>query len=140
VCDQSHWEQWLRRITGQTTEASMRAVSRMVGVSHTTVQRWTRSGVPPDMIADLTVRFNADPIEALVLAGRLREEHVPRLNYAALVRYVPVEILAAELHRRAAGYSQSRPDTMRKTGTGPGAGPAATDAAVRPSFRLTSKD
>ena len=137
MCDELHWARWLCHITGQTT---MRAVARRLDVSHTTVQRWTRSGVPPDMIAELTVRFNADPIEALVLAGRLREEHVPRLNYAALVRYVPVEILAAELHRRAAGYSQSRPDTMRKTGTGPGAGPAATDAAVRPSFRLTSKD
>jgi len=137
LCDVRHWEQWLKTITGQTT---MRAVARRLDVSHTTVQRWTRSGVPPDMIAELTVRFNADPIEALVLAGRLREEHVPRLNYAALVRYVPVEVLAAELHRRAAGYSQTRPDTMRKTGTGPGAGPAPTDAAVRPSFRLTSKD
>ena len=132
-----HWARWLCTITGQTT---MRAVARKIGRSHTTVQRWVKDGVPPDVIAELTVRFNADPIEALVLAGRLREEHVPRLNYAALVRYVPVEVLAAELHRRAAGYSQSRPDTMRKTGTGPDAGPAATDAAVRPQLRLTSKD
>lgn len=112
--DELHWAQWLCRITGET---SMRAVARKVGVSHTQVQRWTREGVPTERIADLTVRFNADPIEALVLAGRLREEHVPHLNYAAIVRYAPVEVLAKELARRATIYSTTRPDSLRKTRT-----------------------
>jgi len=134
--DELHWARWLCTVTRET---SMRAVARKLGVSHTTVQNWSRNGVPPEKVSDITARFGADPIEALVLTGWLREDHVPHLNYAALVRYVPVEVLAAELHRRAAGYSQTRPDTMRKTGIGAGHGPDMTDAAVRPSFRLTSK-
>ena len=134
--DQLHWARWLRMITGETT---VRAIARRVGVSHSTVHRWMSKGIEPEKAAELAVRFYADPIEAAVLTGWLREDDVANLNYEALVRYVPVEFLAAELHRRAHGYSQTRPDTMRKTRTGAG-GPAPSDITSRQSFRLTSKD
>ena len=135
MCEHN-WRQWLTNLTGEDSE---RKIARKVGRSHTTVQRWLANGVPPQAVSELTARFGGDPIEALVLTGWLKDEHVPNLNYAALVRYVPVAVLAEELHRRAAGYSQTRPDTLRKTRTGHGEGPRPSDVHERPSFRLTSK-
>jgi len=133
---ESHWERWLRTVTRET---SMRGVARKIGVSHTTVQNWVRNGVPTEKVAEITHRFGADPIEALVLTGLVREEHVPHLNYEEIVKYVPVEVLAGELSRRATLYSQTRPDPMRKVRTSISAGPHPADANARHSFRLTTK-
>ena len=113
--DDLHWARWL---TAVTRAESMREVARRVGVSHTTIQNWVRSGVPPDKVSEIMMRFGADPIEALVLTGWLPEERVPHLNYAEIVKYIPIAVLAAEMSRRATIYSQTRPDTLRKTHTG----------------------
>lgn len=134
--DELHWARWLCRITSQT---SMRGVALRVGVSHTTVQRWTRDGVPPDRITELTVRFNADPIESLVLAGHLREEDIPHLNYAALVKYAPLHVLEDEIHSRISTYARTREDPLRKTGTGI-RHPKPSDITAQSSFQLSSKN
>jgi hypothetical protein len=79
----------------------MRGVARAVGVSHTTVQRWITSGVPPSTVWDITLRFNGDPVAALVVLGGIEPDEVQRLNLAAIVRYADADILTAELHSRA---------------------------------------
>ena len=135
MCERN-WRAWLSSVTG---EDSTRGIARKVGRSHTQVQRWIANGVPPSVVAELTTRFHADPIEALVLTGWLDDEHVPHLNYTALVEYIPVQVLAKELSRRAAIYSRTRPDPLRKTRTGHGTGPQPTDVHERPSFRLSTK-
>jgi len=66
----------------------------------------------------LIVKFGCDPIEAMVVWGFLLETDIQRLNFEAMVRYIPVEVLAAEVARRAAVYSETRPDSERKTGVG----------------------
>ena len=66
----------------------------------------------------IIVRFNCDPIEAMVVWGYLDETDIPQLNFGALVRYIPVDVLAGEVARRAAVYSETRPDTERKTSVG----------------------
>jgi hypothetical protein len=135
--DEQERHNWLVSVTG---EDKVRGIARKVGVSHTQVQRWIREGIPPSRIAELTVRFGADPIEALVLSEWLEDEHVEHLNYQALVKYVPVQILAGELMHRASIYSKTRPDPLRKTTTGVQASvPHPTDINSRHAFRLTAR-
>lgn len=102
---------WLRDTTGEKT---LRGVGRACGVSHSTVQRWLRGGIPTERLTELMVRFNCDPIEACVVWGILLDEHVAQLNYEALVRYAPMEVLTEEVHRRAVEYRTIRPDQERK--------------------------
>ena len=134
--DDTKWARWLRTVTRKDTE---RDIAAAAGVSHTTVQRWARKGVPPDKVSEMMAKFGADPIEALVLTGWLREEHIPLLNYTALVQYAPGDVLAAELHHRASRYIKANyPDVLRKTRTGL-SGPSPSDSNHRQSFRLTAK-
>jgi len=135
MCEHN-WREWLTNLTGEDSE---RKIARKVGRSHTTVQRWLAHGVPAQAVSELTARFGGDPIEALVLTGWLKDEHVAGLNYAALVKYVPADVLANELARRADLYVQTEPDRLRKTRTGHGAGPGPSDVLPRSSFRLTTK-
>ena len=92
------WEDWLR---ATTHEESGRDIAKAVGVSHTTVQRWIRTGVPPPTVWELTLRFRGDPVAALIVLGRITPEQVAELNFPAALRYVPEDELTAELHRRA---------------------------------------
>jgi hypothetical protein len=141
--------QWLCTVTGETT---MRGVARKVGVSHTTVQRWINSGVPPSTVWDITLRFNGDPIAALVVMGRIEPDEVQRLNLAAIVRYADADILTAELHARA---MRERVKTERSDAfdgapfvledenppTGQSRGSLGrSDTLTRQSFRLTGKE
>jgi hypothetical protein len=132
------WGRWLYEVTG---EDKVRGVARAAGVSHTTVARWIENGVPPERVAELTVKFGADPIAGLVLIGWLREEDVARMNYAAVVQYAPADVLAAELLKRATRYIAAQyPDTLRKTRTGLDDGPQVDDVEGRMALRLTSKN
>lgn len=110
---------------GITREESARAIARATGVSHTTVQRWISKGVPAEIVWELTVRFNADPIEALILLERITPDQTAVLNYSAIVKYAPDHALTAEIHRRALQRHAQRP---RKS-----------DVLPRQSFRLSAK-
>jgi hypothetical protein len=66
--------------------------------------------VPVQTAWDLTVRFRGDPIETLVLLGRIRPEDVPGLNYTELVKYAPADALTQELHSRTVTVLRAHPD------------------------------
>lgn len=106
---------WLRQATGKET---IRAIATQSGVSHTTVQRWLKNGIPAGALWELIVRFRTDPIEALVVWGFLEDARVAGINYEALVKYAPLEVLTAELNRRALEYRKKNPDPTRKVGVG----------------------
>jgi hypothetical protein len=72
--DDTKWVRWLRTVT---REDSVRGIAKAAGVSHTTVQRWIVKGVPPPTVWELTVRFKADPILAMIVLGRVTTEQVP---------------------------------------------------------------
>lgn len=106
--EETKWFRWLRSLTKESSE---RAMAKRVGVSHTTVQRWVRSGVPPNTAWKLCVRFKGDPIQLIVLLGKIQPEHVPVLNWYAVVRYVPAEVLTAEVHARTVRVLRETPGT-----------------------------
>ena len=106
---------WLRDATGETT---VRGAARKCGVSHTTIQRWLKSGLPAGVMCEMMVQYNLDPIEAAVVWGFLPDEHIGLLNYEAMARYVPIRVLTQELDRRVAVYSATRPDSERRESVG----------------------
>lgn len=106
---------WIESATGSDT---IRGAAAVIGVSHVTVSRWIRSGMPVGTLTGLIVEYNCDPIEALVVWGYLRDTDIPRLNFAALVKYVPGEILTAEVHNRYTDYLSKQPDPYQKTSVG----------------------
>jgi len=109
--DDAKWERWLRTVTH---ENSVRGIARATGRSHTTVQRWVANGVPVQTVWELTLRFRSDPVQALIVLGRLTPEQVPRLNWAEIVRYAPAEVLTAELHGRTVTALTARPEVDPK--------------------------
>ena len=116
MCDSAKWLHWLAATTGET---SIRGIAKRVGVSHTTVQRWALSGVPAQRAWELTVRFNGDPIATLVILGRVTQDQVPHLNYAAIMRYAPAQALTKELHDRTVHVLSAQPEIdPRKTDVG----------------------
>ena len=116
MCDSTQWLQWLIATTG---EKSTRGIARRVGVSHTTVQRWALTGVPPQRAWELTVRFRGDPIATLVILGRVAPDEVSHLNFGAIVRYAPAQALTKELHARTEQVLTARPEIdPRKTEVG----------------------
>ena len=109
--DDTKWERWLRTVT---RENSVRGIARASGRSHTTVHRWIVSGVPPSAVWELTLRFRADPIETLIVLGRVTPEQVTQLNWAAVVQYAPAEVLTAELHSRTVTALRAQPEVDPK--------------------------
>jgi hypothetical protein len=107
----ARWANWLRDVTGEDT---VRGIARKVGRSHTQVQRWIAKGVPPDTVWEITLRFKADPVSALIALGRVTPEQVPQLNWAEIVRYAPAEVLTAELHNRTVTALRARPEVDPK--------------------------
>jgi hypothetical protein len=73
----------------------------------------------------LTLKFRGDPVQALVVLGRVEPDKVHELNFDAIVKHAPSETLTAELHRRAL-------EQRRR--------PRRADTIGRQSFRLTSKE
>jgi hypothetical protein len=122
---QEVWRDWLRRITGAQTS---RGIAEKIGTSHTTVQRWCKTGIPPAHVFKLSIRFNADIYRTLVLFEWLEDGDVEAMNLEAAVRHFPEDVLAAEIHRRAVARA------VRAQG------PALSDTIGRQSFRLTGKD
>jgi hypothetical protein len=106
---------WVQNTTGEKT---IGAAAQQLGVPRATLSRWLKSGMPIGSLVPLIVRFECDPIEASVVWGHLQDQDVARLNYEALVRYIPIATLTAELERRVAVYSATRPDSERKTSAG----------------------
>ena len=102
----TEWGRWLTRLTGETSE---RAIAKRVGVSHTTIQRWVKSGVPPSQAWGLVVRFKGDPIEVIVLLGKIQPSDVQRLNWDAVVKYAPARVLTEELHERTVRATTDTP-------------------------------
>lgn len=106
---------WLQEATGETT---IRGAARAANVSHATVNRWLKNGAPIRAVMEITVRFELDLIEALVVWGHLPDEDVPKLNYQALTKYFPGEVLTCEVHRRYVDYMSKQPDPYQKTTVG----------------------
>lgn len=88
------------------------------------MQRWVEKGIPPPKIWEICLRFQGDPVQALILLGRITPDQVSDLNHEALVQYAPTVALTGELHRRAVKRENL---------------PQLTDTMTRQSFRLTSK-
>lgn len=118
---ETKWALWLRTVT---KEDSVRGIARAAKVSHTTVQRWIAKGVPVETVWELTLRFNADPIAALILLERIAPSQTGDLNYSAIVKYAPEHTLTSELHRRAMDRHM---ELLR------------SDVIPRPAFRLSAK-
>lgn len=138
--DKQRWE-WLSKATGAN---SARGVGRSLGVHHTTVQRWVRNGMPDGTLIDLIVRYDQDPLLACVVWGLLDDDDVPNLNWEAIAKYVPADVLSGELHDRARLYIHANyADALRKTSVWDTPRvpdhPARSDSLERRSFRLTTK-
>jgi len=106
---------WVQQTTGETTVGG---AALKLGVPRANLSRWLKVGMPIGSLVPIIVKFGCDPIEASVVWGHLQDNDVSKLNYEALVRYVPIAVLAAEMSRRASIYSETRPDTERKTTVG----------------------
>lgn len=104
--DDTKWLRWLRTVT---RVQSQRDIAQKVGVSHTTVQRWVANGIQPATVWQLVVRFQADPIQALVVLGRLEPDQVQDINWAKVAEYMPTVVLTEELHRRALTTKREHP-------------------------------
>ena len=104
---ETKWARWLYKLTNESTE---RGVAKRVGVTHTSVQRWVRSGVPPSRAYELCVRFKGDPFEVMLLIGRIQPHDVQMLNWAAIVQYAPASVLTAELHTRTVLATEADPE------------------------------
>ena len=128
--DNLKWERWLRDTTHEETG---REIAKAVGVSHTTVQRWIRTGVPPPTVWELTLRFRGDPVAALIVLGRITPEQVADLNFPAALQYVPDDELTKELHRRAV---DRRHNNANRT---PGIPLLRSGRMERQSFRFTGE-
>lgn len=96
--DDTKWLRWLRTVTRAHTQ---RDIARKVGVSHTTVQRWVANGIQPDTVWQLVVRFQSDPIQALVVLGRLEPDQVPQIAWTKVAEYMPTWVMAEEIARRS---------------------------------------
>ena len=136
--EDTKWGTWLRAVTHQETE---RGIARVVGVSHTTVQRWIAAGVPPSTVWEITLRFNADPIATLVVMGRIAPDQVRQLNLAAVVKYADADVLTAELHSRAMreAVKSERSDAFDGAPFQFAERPRRSDAMRHKQFRLTNK-
>lgn len=116
--EESKWIRWLTDLTGET---KIRGIARRVGVSHTTVARWKRQGMSADKVWQLTLRFRGDPLAAMVLLGRIDESEVHALNWEAIVRYAPIEVLSEELASRISAGARMYPkeaESLQKRSTG----------------------
>ena len=125
--------QWVQQVTGENTVA---AAAQAIGEPRSTLSRWLKGGMPAGSLTPLVLKFQCDPIEANVVWGFLSDRDVMDLNYEAIVRYIPIDVLTREVNRRAEIYTQSRPDTERKGVIRLG----RSDNIERQSFRLTGKE
>lgn len=107
MVDETQWLRWLQAVT---QERSIRGIANRVGVSHTTVSKWVREGVPESRVLELTVRFHGDLVAALVILGHIEPDQVGRLNYAAILEYAPSRALTKELHARTTRAFHTYPD------------------------------
>lgn len=98
----------------------MRGIARKIGVGSTTVQRWVANGMSAEKVWSLTIRFHGDPVAALVLLSRVDDEELPNLNWAAVVKYAPIEVLADEIAARIAEGARRYPkeaESLQKRST-----------------------
>jgi hypothetical protein len=100
----STWENWLARTTNG---ASGRAIAAAIGSPNSTVARWTTTGLVPAEGAVMVARaYNADPIEALIVAGYLTPDDDRRRDAVVGVRNASTLELLEELIRRELGSAQ----------------------------------
>ena len=125
--------QWVQQVTGEQTVS---AAAQALGEPRSTLSRWLKNGMPTGSLMPLIRKYQCDLIEAGLVWGYLTDKDVMNLNYDALVRYIPIDVLTREVNRRAEIYTQSRPDTERKGVIRLG----RSDNIDRQSFRLTGKD
>lgn len=95
------WEEWLEHATEGETQAQIAA---RLGVSRSTVARWSHRGVlDPDIILALARAYNADPIQGLLAARWLKPQDLNNGGMRYVVSYAPTRMLVNELHRRLGG-------------------------------------
>lgn len=95
----SRRRRWVQKVTGET---HLMPAARALGVPRQTLTTWLHSGMPIGRLVPYLFQFDCDPVEAMVVWGYIPEDQVDMLNWAAIVQYAPMEILAEELRRRAA--------------------------------------
>ncbi|SIN72452.1 hypothetical protein [Agromyces cerinus] len=119
---------WLTQATGVHTS---RAIAEKIGavthstVTHTTVLRWMKTGIPPDVVFTLAIHSNMDICETIVSMGWATRDELYRANIDGLMSQLPDNRLTGELHRRA--VERGDDDLGR------------SDTLVRRSFRLSAK-
>jgi hypothetical protein len=106
---------WIESVTKTT---SVRAAAVALGVDHGTLSRWIRTRMPADRVIKLVVEHECDLIEALVVWGHLDDADVEKLNYSALLKYFPGDVLADEVRDRYADFLSKNPDPYRKIKVG----------------------
>lgn len=96
--DERRRQDWLQEITGAD---GARGVSRAIGRHHSTVQRWIRDGIPAEVVLELSVRFEADALEALVAVGAVTSRNADLIIEHSTLRRIPTERLVRELAARS---------------------------------------
>ena len=102
--DAENWSQYFRRVARDTSRKDLAAAA---GVAQSAISRWFNAVARPS--ADSAIKFargmNANPVEALVAAGYLRQEDV-----TAVIEVIQVnQWTDAELLAELAGRLAQRP-------------------------------
>ena len=120
------WGGWLRHTTGAQ---STRDIAIRCNVSHTTVQRWIRSGIPPDVVFRIGIAFRADLYQTVIDMGWVSGDDLIGADWSKILPHIPYTALTEEVHRRATDALASAGEGMLRR----------EDIIPRQSFRLTSK-
>ena len=120
------WGGWLRDTTGAQ---STRDIATRCNVSHTTVQRWIRSGIPPDAVFRIGIAFRADLYQTVIDMGWVSGADLISADWSKILPHIPYTALTEEVHRRATDALESAGEGVLRR----------EDAIPRRSFRLTMK-
>jgi transposase len=141
--NETPYGQWLRTTTGGKSSRDIAdRISRALGypVSHTTVQRWMKSGIPAPAVFELSKKFKVDPTTSVIQMGWITVEDIQNANLGFLLQILPTELLTAELHRRALEARPQHMEDEKPPTRSPGVPLGRSDAMRHQSFRLTGKE
>jgi hypothetical protein len=140
--NETNWGQWLRTTTGgKTTRDIADRISRSVGreVSHTTVQRWMKAGIPAEVVFKLAITYQVDLAAAVIQMGWVTIDEVQGANFGFLLQQISTWKLTEEMHRRALEERPSHMSEEKPPTRSPGVPLGRSDAMRYQSFRLTGK-
>lgn len=99
------WHEWVRKATNNATQDQ---IARKLGVSRTTLARRNKKGADVDTVIAIATAYNADPIEGLIAAQKIRPDQINTNTLQHLARRTPTHVLVAELYRRFGVPKQRR--------------------------------